>query len=635
MTSLIYVHIGKELPECFLDNIYQTILTNYKQIKIYILLNDELIAKTRESVNKLNTCYFNDDGSSLDLQFVYIKNSVIENHLQNNENYNNYCDSLKKYNDIMNFRDGFWVSTTKRFFYIHAVMEMFCIENVFHIENDVLLNENLNELYGSIINKNKIYMVKDSIDRVIPSILFIPNANEMLQLVKYISDTMKGSDSFMNDMNLLGVYPNFKSFNAYPNNQHKYLYDGAAIGQYLDGIDVKNLNGLPEDKESQQYKLIQFNNPTVGFINETSLYKPNKSVFYKKQFYVTGLTIPINILLCKTNENTNMIPNIHIHSKQLYKFSSVFDLKINDIISGDRVVGVCDFVISTHEINDFHKNLEHFIPIDRIVLIKNLLNINYAMLNKYMLHYLKKNNKKSIKLFIYTHLFEKLFKIGFFDNIDTSIDYDIYLHNSDHSFDNNYLPLLDKKHIKKVYVQNPNIDLNEKVTLLPIGIANSMWVHGDLIGLYDTMKSTYLYKKCKSVYININPNTFGYRLDVLNKLKEYEWELSQSKPYKEYLYELSQHYFCLCIRGNGIDTHRFWEALYLGVIPIIINNEETNCQNFINYLREMEIPFYEIKNLDVFTNKDFFNEKLYKRQLLKLKKSIGNLNTLKISHYIN
>ena len=41
------------------------------------------------------------------------------------------------------------------------------------------------------------------------------------------------------------------------------------------------------------------------------------------------------------------------------------------------------------------------------------------------------------------------------------------------------------------------------------------------------------------------------------------------KSYKDYLEELSQHKYCLCPNGNGIDTHRLWESLYLGVSPIV------------------------------------------------------------------
>ena len=39
--------------------------------------------------------------------------------------------------------------------------------------------------------------------------------------------------------------------------------------------------------------------------------------------------------------------------------------------------------------------------------------------------------------------------------------------------------------------------------------------------------------------------------------------------YVEYVRALRSHTFCLAPRGNGIDTHRMWEALYAGCIPIV------------------------------------------------------------------
>ena len=38
---------------------------------------------------------------------------------------------------------------------------------------------------------------------------------------------------------------------------------------------------------------------------------------------------------------------------------------------------------------------------------------------------------------------------------------------------------------------------------------------------------------------------------------------------KDYLDEMTQHKFVLCPRGNGVDTHRLWEALYSRTIPIV------------------------------------------------------------------
>jgi hypothetical protein len=36
-----------------------------------------------------------------------------------------------------------------------------------------------------------------------------------------------------------------------------------------------------------------------------------------------------------------------------------------------------------------------------------------------------------------------------------------------------------------------------------------------------------------------------------------------------YLQSIRKHSFVLCPRGNGRDTHRLWETLYLGAIPIV------------------------------------------------------------------
>jgi hypothetical protein len=39
-----------------------------------------------------------------------------------------------------------------------------------------------------------------------------------------------------------------------------------------------------------------------------------------------------------------------------------------------------------------------------------------------------------------------------------------------------------------------------------------------------------------------------------------------------YLRQLALSKFCICPQGNGIDTHRLWEALYVGCIPVVIRH---------------------------------------------------------------
>jgi hypothetical protein len=41
---------------------------------------------------------------------------------------------------------------------------------------------------------------------------------------------------------------------------------------------------------------------------------------------------------------------------------------------------------------------------------------------------------------------------------------------------------------------------------------------------------------------------------------------------RAYLRQIRNHEFSFCPRGNGIDTHRLWETLYMGSIPIVQRN---------------------------------------------------------------
>ena len=77
--------------------------------------------------------------------------------------------------------------------------------------------------------------------------------------------------------------------------------------------------------------------------------------------------------------------------------------------------------------------------------------------------------------------------------------------------------------------------------------------------------------------------------------------------FKSYLTELKQHRFSLCIRGNGIDTHRFYESLLMGTIPVIVNNKLTNMGPFVENLKSLGLPFVEINSYEKF-NYDFSQE---------------------------
>jgi hypothetical protein len=78
----------------------------------------------------------------------------------------------------------------------------------------------------------------------------------------------------------------------------------------------------------------------------------------------------------------------------------------------------------------------------------------------------------------------------------------------------------------------------------------------------------------RSIYVNFNvASAFRERISALRSVRELpNVTLEQPIPTKsgrlQYLRKIREHDFVLAPSGNGIDTHRFWEALYLGSIPI-------------------------------------------------------------------
>jgi hypothetical protein len=540
---------------------------------------------------------------------------MLQSKLLASTTFKEYTNAIEKQHSLMtDFRDGFWISTTSRFFYIGVLMSELRLTNVFHIENDIIMYKS----FRSIFEENKqhkgaIWMVQDSPHRVVPSLLFFPNATAVDSLTTFIASEFTKSPHFINDMDILGRYQPKHALNILPD-KGNVVYDGAAIGQYLGGVDDRN---IPSNQDAKR----PFRNPLIGFVNETSAFKPDTCTFSKANVSKEHLVTPVKCVIgvSNTTKKTFTVSNVHVHSKQLYRFSSVFDFEYDDIISGDRVLSLCDFAIMPREVYNFHKNIHKFAK--EIVIVKDWNQVDTVSLNAFFRDFCIKSQTNIVRLFIYTHTLHD-FIDNVLEHLDTTMQYVFYMHNSDHSFDATYSSLLEKPFVNHVFAQNIDLPVHPKLTLLPIGIANSMWPHGDTSALYKVMISTYYKTKTKGIYVNINPQTFGFRSTLLQEIKRTQcYDISQPKPYGEYLKELSQHHFCLCVRGNGLDTHRFWESLYLGVIPVVINNKSTSCTNFLAHVKNLKVPYVEITadEVDVIAKKypkQYFTQALYTRCML-------------------
>jgi len=126
---------------------------------------------------------------------------------------------------------------------------------------------------------------------------------------------------------------------------------------------------------------------------------------------------------------------------------------------------------------------------------------------------------------------------------------------------------------------NANVD-HPRIQALPIGITNYCGYHPYHAVIGDTQKfknliDAQMRTQRSLVLMNFLDRTnFAVRNEVrsLFKGKRFVTEIAYGANeigYAQYVDGLRSHPFCLAPRGNGIDTHRIWEALYAGCIPIV------------------------------------------------------------------
>lgn len=122
------------------------------------------------------------------------------------------------------------------------------------------------------------------------------------------------------------------------------------------------------------------------------------------------------------------------------------------------------------------------------------------------------------------------------------------------------------KDLIKWYTTNLNTKI-DRVHWLPFGI-NSKHEKGS------KMLPEFRYRnKNGLLYANFQNNT-RERFHLKRQLKQHcpyyiTFREEANLPIEQYLDELASHRFCLCPFGNGYDTYRLWECIYVGTIPIL------------------------------------------------------------------
>lgn len=202
------------------------------------------------------------------------------------------------------FRDNFFTRTSSRFILLDNYITKNNITSCFHIENDIAIFSDLQQIKRKLDHTNKdTAIIMDHPHRCVPSLLWFKNHISSNKLANFIYDNNTLEDMrnlaqyFLQHRNKIINLPivpfdlidsniNFGNyFNIFDS-----IFDGAAIGQYLYGIHTEDIN-----------------KNTSGFINETSVFKPDQYLisFQNKEPYI------------EYNNRQIKINNLHIHSKNL------------------------------------------------------------------------------------------------------------------------------------------------------------------------------------------------------------------------------------------------------------------------------------------------------------------------------
>ena len=245
-----------------------------------------------------------------------------------------YADNLKRSSLHKQFlqktpyKDGLGLYSSERFFYLDELMSQHKLQNVFHLEADVMLYVDLQKLLPFFKARYPgIAATFDNDDRCIPGFVYVSNRKAMHRWASYFAE--RAPEGHL-DMYLTGLFKNSNSSKVidylpivmdtyvakntlkstvghtaknpslFCNNIQLFqsIFDAAAIGQYLGGGDIMH-------------------NAPPGFINETCVFNPSYFIYEWKRDE-EGRNIPYAIY----GNQKFRINNLHIHCKELHLFAS-------------------------------------------------------------------------------------------------------------------------------------------------------------------------------------------------------------------------------------------------------------------------------------------------------------------------
>lgn len=222
------------------------------------------------------------------------------------------------------FREGFWHYCSKRFATLLDYIRQEQLQHVFHMEYDNMLYASIQDVLSSILSLSptvRMAGVIDSDTQCIPSFLYFADCTPLEELVvmlinhrRDISNDMDGLAKFralcphvfncclpvMTDDFASRLHLSSKSYLYEQSTQFPMLFDGRAVGQYLGGVDPRNIPG-----------------DTRGFVNQDTAFRVDRlQVEWVTDDEWNGQRVNRPYVCGRP------LANLHVHSKALAAWSS-------------------------------------------------------------------------------------------------------------------------------------------------------------------------------------------------------------------------------------------------------------------------------------------------------------------------
>ena len=513
------------------------------------------------------------------------------------------------------FRDGLWVKSLERFFILYQYAQRRSITKFLHAELDQGLF-NIQELSEALDSQapSGLFVPFHSENAAVASIFYCNNLESLKSLLDYASF----GPPFLNEMVFRAEWAKCKGSRAHrlptianqlrkpwrddaqkigliQSSEIHGIVDAAQLGQWIGGIDPRNVDFRKK--------------PLTKFVD-----LPSPTLLTKEE--LTGLKFSFdessNNLYCHLGEVDIRVYNLHLHSKihrhlvsRRANLKKLF-LQSNESkpysISGTRKTQILYFLSQTTR-----KAFSN--PSASYVRIKSEINFkmarrksSYPFLSgdtfRDAADHLWENEIKILEpqnlndgdvIFCESELFEEL-KSCVLERTDKKCV--LVLGNSDHGNGPNISSIGELKSVSFVFAQNLEHRI-EGVEVLPIGLENAWRSNFGRVQNFKSGVNTD-YPRINRIMWSFNVgNNVASRLAAKNYLQQSKVaDFMGNLSAKHHRNALKQYKFVAAPPGNGLDTHRMWEAIYLGCIPIVLHSYMT-----VRFL-ELGIPALVINSFE-------------------------------------